>query len=60
MQNWRDIIKPDATISTTDESVSTGIIKIQDKLIIILQLFYHPLEKKVYILLHFKNDKNFI
>lgn len=34
--SWRDIIKPDATISTTDESVSTGIIKRDDKLIIIL------------------------
>lgn len=34
--SWRDIIKPDATISTTDESVSTGIIKKEGKLIIIL------------------------
>ena len=34
--SWRDIIKPDATISTTDESVSTGIIKKDDKLVIIL------------------------
>lgn len=34
--SWRDIIKPDVTISTTDESVSTGIIKKNDKLIIIL------------------------
>lgn len=34
--SWRDIIKPDATISTTDESVSTGIIKQDGKLIIIL------------------------
>lgn len=34
--SWRDIIKPDATISTTDESVSTGIIKRDGKLIIIL------------------------
>lgn len=34
--SWRDIIKPDATISTTDESVSTGIIKKDGKLIIIL------------------------
>lgn len=34
--SWRDIIKPDATISTTDESVSTGIIKRNGKLIIIL------------------------
>lgn len=34
--SWRDIIKPDATISITDESVSTGIIKQDGKLIIIL------------------------
>ncbi|MCR5755782.1 MAG: chemotaxis protein [Acetatifactor sp.] len=34
--SWRDIIKPDATISTTDESVATGIIKKDGKLIIIL------------------------
>ena len=34
--SWRDIIKPDATISTTDESVSTGIIKKDGKLIIIV------------------------
>ncbi len=34
--SWRDIIKPDVTISTTDESVATGIIKKNDKLIIIL------------------------
>ena len=34
--SWRDIIKPDATISTTDESVATGIVKKDDKLIIIL------------------------
>lgn len=34
--SWRNIIKPDATISTTDESVATGIIKINNKLIIIL------------------------
>ena len=34
--SWRDIIKPDATMSTTDESVSTGIVKKEDKLIIIL------------------------
>lgn len=34
--SWRNIIKPDATISTTDESVSTGIIKQNGKLIIIL------------------------
>ncbi len=34
--SWRDIIKPDATISSTDDSVATGIIKKDDKLIIIL------------------------
>ena len=34
--SWRDIIKPDATISTTDETVSTGIVKKDSKLIIIL------------------------
>lgn len=34
--SWKDIIKPGKTISTTEEGVSTGIIKINDKLIIIL------------------------
>lgn len=34
--SWKDIIKPDATVATTDESVSTGIIKIDEKLVIIL------------------------
>ncbi len=34
--SWSDIIKPDATISTTDDSISTGIIKKDNKLIIIL------------------------
>ena len=34
--SWRDIIKPDATMSTNVESVSTGIVKKDDKLIIIL------------------------
>ena len=34
--SWRDIIKPDVTISATDESVATGIIKQNGKLIIIL------------------------
>jgi two-component system chemotaxis response regulator CheV len=34
--SWRDIIKPDATISTTEESVATGIIKQDGKLVIIL------------------------
>lgn len=34
--SWVDIIKPGATVSTTDEGISTGIIKIDGKLIIIL------------------------
>ena len=34
--SWKEIIKPDATISTTEEGVSTGIIKINGKLIVIL------------------------
>lgn len=34
--SWRDIIKPDATVSTTEEGISTGIIKYDNKLIIIL------------------------
>jgi len=34
--SWGDIIKPNATVSNAEEGISTGIIKIQDKLIIIL------------------------
>lgn len=34
--SWKDIIKPDSTISATDDSVSTGIVKRDEKLIIIL------------------------
>ena len=34
--SWSDIIKPNATVSNAEEGISTGIIKIQDKLIIIL------------------------
>ena len=34
--SWADIIKPGTTISTTEEGVSTGIIKMNEKLIIIL------------------------
>lgn len=34
--SWGDIIKPNATVSTSEEGVSTGIIKRNDKLIIIL------------------------
>ncbi len=34
--SWKDIIKPDHTVSTSEDGVSTGIIKWNDKLIIIL------------------------
>ncbi|MDD6810643.1 MAG: chemotaxis protein [Lachnospiraceae bacterium] len=34
--SWKDIIKPDATVSATEEGISTGIIKYEDRLIIIL------------------------
>lgn len=34
--SWKDIIKPDTTISSTDDSISTGIVKQGEKLIIIL------------------------
>jgi two-component system chemotaxis response regulator CheV len=34
--SWRNIIKPDSTISTAEASVSTGFIKNEGKLIIIL------------------------
>ena len=34
--SWSDIIKPGATVSTTEEGISTGIVKYDDKLIIIL------------------------
>lgn len=34
--SWGDIIKPNSTVNSTDEGISTGIIKIDDKLIIIL------------------------
>lgn len=34
--SWQDIIKPNATISTSESGVSTGIIKLGEKLIIIL------------------------
>lgn len=34
--SWKDIIKPDATINNAQEGISTGIIKYDDKLIIIL------------------------
>ena len=34
--SWKEIIKPDASISTAEEGISTGIIKFNNKLIIIL------------------------
>ncbi len=34
--SWSDIIKPGATVSTTEEGISTGIVKYDNKLIIIL------------------------
>jgi len=34
--SWQDIIKPDVTLSSADVSVATGIVKRNDKLIIIL------------------------
>lgn len=34
--SWSDIVKPDSTINTAGEGMATGIIRIEDKLIIIL------------------------
>ncbi|MFI3202039.1 MAG: chemotaxis protein, partial [Eubacteriales bacterium] len=34
--SWKEIIKPDATVNSSEESISTGIIKLHDKLIIVL------------------------
>lgn len=34
--SWKDIIKPDVTVSNSEDGISTGIIKMNDKLIIIL------------------------
>lgn len=34
--SWADIIKPDSTLSSADSSIATGIIKVNNKLIIIL------------------------
>ena len=34
--SWESIIKPDSTINTENNSASTGVIKMDDKLIIIL------------------------
>ena len=35
--SWRDIIKPDSTVNSYEEGIATGIIKISEKLIIILK-----------------------
>ncbi len=34
--SWKQIIKPDATINNGDEGISTGVIKMDDRLVIIL------------------------
>ncbi|MCM1128083.1 MAG: chemotaxis protein [Lachnospiraceae bacterium] len=34
--SWKNIIKPGATVSSAEEGISTGIVKIEDRLIIIL------------------------
>ena len=34
--SWENIIKPDATISADDSAVSTGVVKLDDKLVVIL------------------------
>ncbi len=34
--SWTEIIKPDATMSTSEAGISTGIVKVNEKLIIIL------------------------
>lgn len=34
--SWADIIKPDSTINTENNAVSTGVIKLEEKLVIIL------------------------
>lgn len=34
--SWKDIIKPDATVNAADMGMATGIIRLEDKLIIIL------------------------
>ena len=34
--SWKDMIKPGATVSTTEDGISTGIVKIDGRLIIIL------------------------
>ena len=34
--SWEEIIKPDSTINTQDNSASTGVIKLNEKLVVIL------------------------
>ncbi len=34
--SWKDIIQPDATVNSSEDSISTGIIKLNSQLIIIL------------------------
>ncbi|MCH5253529.1 MAG: chemotaxis protein CheV [Lachnospiraceae bacterium] len=34
--SWMDIIKPDSTVSSAEEGISTGIIKLDERLIIVL------------------------
>lgn len=34
--SWEDIIKPDSTINTEENSASTGVIKLDEKLVVIL------------------------
>lgn len=34
--SWKNIIKPGVTVTNTEEGISTGIVKIEDRLIIIL------------------------
>ena len=34
--SWEQIIKPGATVSTSDDSISTGIVKLDNRLVIIL------------------------
>lgn len=34
--SWEDIIKPDSTINTEENSASTGVIKLNEKLVVIL------------------------
>ncbi|MCR5734246.1 MAG: chemotaxis protein [Lachnospiraceae bacterium] len=34
--SWKDIIKPDSTINNDEDGISTGIIKLKDRLVIIL------------------------